>query len=547
MIPGIESQQVVQAGDGRRFLAGLGLGEVASKQEAQGRAVVRQVPGQGPGVLVRQHPGPDQLGTLQQGYQESARDPGEGAVGMYIDGGDQVVEDVQTIRRLRVPVEKGQPVVFLCLPLLPGVGRGGARHELRAAGFGGGEAAVPLGLQRRQVVGWEQAHLAARLGGGVGVARRVPLQGRGGGRMRVIPSFQDGGLQVIRRGRALGGRPGPVAQVHEAGIDDGRLAGHERILGIAAGLLQEVENPGVLLPRTAQFVAPEEGAIPGQVVLVLGGQQGDLQQGGTRIIRGLALGLGEGELRLGEGALVDVDGAEALPGGGAQAATGVRPHAIQEGAFLLPVIAAVIGIAEDVEGLLAALVQPGGGGAVKEGFEQGDGAAGLVLHQPAFRRQPQQVRRHLARGQGLLEEGLAQFRQQQFPEQIGRHFGSVLDGAAAVAVAGPGAAGAGHGVIRRVQGPGTKALSRQGGGVPDGASEQEGQPPILAGAQVGLFPVEDGRQGLLGPAQEARRLLVLQDALEAQEQDLLERALVLGWRWCWRSRAEHGELPGAGG
>ena len=193
-------------------------------------------------------------------------------------------------------------------------------------------------------------------------------------------------------------------------VDDGRLAGHEGIQGIAPGLLQEVENPGVLLARTAQLVAPEEGAIPGQPVLVLGRQQGYLQQGGTGIIWGLALGLGKGQLRLGEGALVDMDGTEALPGGGAQAATGMRPHAIQEGAFFLPVIAAVIGIAEDVEGLLAALVQPGGGGAVKEGFEQGDGAAGLVLHQPAFRRQAQQVRRHLARSQGLLEEGLAQFR-----------------------------------------------------------------------------------------------------------------------------------------
>ena len=92
-----------------------------------------------------------------------------------------------------------------------------------------------------------------------------------------------------------------------------------------------------------------------------------------------------------------------------------------------------------------------------------------------------------------------------------------------------------------------KALARQGSGVPDGASQQKGQPAILAGAQVGLFPVEDGRQFVLGPAQEAHRMLVLQDPLETQEQDLLERAIVLGRRLFWRSWAEHGELPGAGG
>lgn len=84
---------------------------------------------------------------------------------MDINGGDQVVEDVEAVRRLRLAVEKGQPVCFF--RLFP------AQGLVVVIGMSCGPKGLGAG---KAVCHWVSS--AARSGGG---SRRIWWRGSGAG------------------------------------------------------------------------------------------------------------------------------------------------------------------------------------------------------------------------------------------------------------------------------------------------------------------------------------------------------------------------------
>ena len=204
-------------------------------------------------------------------------------------------------------------------------------------------------------------------------------------------------------------------------------------------------------------------------------------------------------------------------------------HAVQELAFLLAVIAAIVGITEDIEGVLAAFVNLGGGLRGEERLQEGDGPPRPVRHQPALRRQAQQRCGHLTRGQGRPEAGFGEFREEEFPHQFRRYGRQMVNGAAALAIGAARATGAGQGRIGVVQRPRAEAAARQGRGIPDGPGEQEGEAARLQILQVRLLLLQAGGELPLRPAQEGQGLFIRQNPLQAEEEDILE-GTILGER-----------------
>ena len=143
MIPGIEAQQGLEAGDGPGLRPALHLAEVMAKQEPERRPVFRDLPGEGGLGGGRQGLAQDGRRAGEQGRQEGMSDPAQGGVRVDIEGGDQVVEDVQAVRRLRMVIEKVHPVLHQILIAIPGVGRARGKDELEPEGFGARVDAAP--------------------------------------------------------------------------------------------------------------------------------------------------------------------------------------------------------------------------------------------------------------------------------------------------------------------------------------------------------------------------------------------------------------------